>query len=48
MIETQRKIPYMNVEADEPVEIKEKKIRPHVLTQYARKKFPVLNYNKNY
>ena len=46
-LEMQREIPYTIVEADQPVEIKEKKVRPHLLTTYARKKFPIPQYNKN-
>ena len=40
-MEIQREIPYQVIEPDQPVEIKEKKVRPHILTSYARKKFPI-------
>lgn len=46
MLETKREIPVMDVEIDEATEIKQKKVRPHVLTQYARKKFHIPEYNK--
>lgn len=48
LLELQREIPSMMVEPDEPVEIKEKKVKPHLLTKYARKKFPIPSYNKSF
>jgi len=47
LLEQQREIPFVEVEADTPTEIKEKKVRPHILTSYARKKFPMPKYNTN-
>lgn len=47
MLETVKEIPYTIVEADEPNEIKVKKVKPHVLTTYLRRKFPIPQYNKN-
>ena len=45
MLETHRKIPSITVEPEEAIEIKDKKVRPHILTSYARKKFPMPQYN---
>lgn len=46
LLETKREVPSIDVEIDEAIEIKQKKVRPHVLTQYARKKFQIPEYNK--
>ena len=46
LLETQRKIPFAIVEAEQPIEIKEKKVRPHILTSHARKKYLIPQYNK--
>ena len=47
-LEQQREIPHSIVESEALIEIKDKKVRPHILTQYARKKFPIPQYNKNF
>jgi hypothetical protein len=46
LLEIKRKVPYIDLEMDPAEEIKEKKVRPHILTQYARKKFHIPEYNK--
>lgn len=48
LLETKREIPYVEVENEQPVEIKEKKVRPHILTTYTKKKFPMPAYNKTF
>lgn len=47
LLETQREIPYSVIKEDEqiPVPIKDKIVRPHVLTNYAKKKFFLPKYN---
>jgi hypothetical protein len=45
LLESQREIPYTIVEQEQPKEIREKRVKPHILTQYARKKFPLPQYN---
>jgi hypothetical protein len=46
LLEQQREIPSIEVEADKPIEIKDKKVKPHILTTYTRKKFHIPEYNK--
>ena len=48
MLENKREVPYVEVEPEQPVEIKEKNVRPHVLTSYTKKKFPMPAYNKTF
>jgi hypothetical protein len=48
MLETQREIPYTVVDQEQPQEIKTKKVKPHILTVYARKKFPMPQYNTTF
>jgi large subunit ribosomal protein L43 len=47
-LEVQREVPHKIVEAEQPVEVKDKIVRPHILTSYARKKFPIPEYNKTF
>jgi len=47
-LEIQREVPSQIVEPEQPVEVKDRKVRPHILTSYARKKFPIPEYNKTF
>ena len=47
VLEERQEIPYVEIPAVDAKPLMNKKTRPHFLTSYNRRKFPVTEYNRN-
>jgi hypothetical protein len=48
ILEEKQEIPYVEIPPIDAKPLMDKKTRPHFLTSYARRRFPVTEYNRNH